>query len=72
MDKVTLRLTDQQINMINWFVEMGEFPSTSEAIRTAIREMIDSRSQKLIPRMELMKQVQERAKDGSAYIKMNG
>jgi Arc/MetJ-type ribon-helix-helix transcriptional regulator len=46
MQRVTLRLPEQQLKMIDMFVQYGEFPSASEAIRTAIRDLIDLRSEK--------------------------
>ena len=57
MQRITIRLPEQQLKMIDLMVDMGEFPSASEAIRTAIRDLIDQRSDKLIRYMQLMEQV---------------
>ncbi len=62
MQRVTLRLPEQQLKMIDMLVEYGEFPSASEAIRTAIRDLIDQRSEKLKGRMQLFEKAQEQAK----------
>ncbi|MCD4766693.1 MAG: ribbon-helix-helix protein, CopG family [Methanosarcinales archaeon] len=43
--------------MIDVMVNMGEFPSTSEAIRAAIRDLIDQRSDKLLRNMQLLERV---------------
>ncbi|MBW6519304.1 MAG: ribbon-helix-helix domain-containing protein [ANME-2 cluster archaeon] len=57
MQRVTLRLPEQQLKMIDVMVEQGEFPSTSEAIRTAIRDLIDQRSDKLLRNLQLMERI---------------
>ncbi len=54
MEKITIRLPEQQIQMIDFMVSQGEFPSTSEAIRTAVRELIDERGEKLLRRSEML------------------
>ena len=40
MERVTLRIPKQQIEEVERMVETGEFPNRSEAIRSAVREMI--------------------------------
>ncbi len=54
MEKITIRLPEQQIQMIDFMVAQGEFPSASEAIRTAVRELIDQRGEKLLRRSEML------------------
>lgn len=41
MERVTLRIPKQQIEEVEQMVETGQFPNRSEAIRSAVREMID-------------------------------
>ena len=41
MERVTLRIPKQQIEEVEQLVDSGEFPNRSEAIRSAIREMIN-------------------------------
>ena len=41
MERVTLRIPKQQIEEVEQLVETGEFPNRSEAIRSAVREMIN-------------------------------
>lgn len=43
MDRVTLRVPEQQVEEVERLVDEGEFPSRSEAIRTGIRELIRER-----------------------------
>ncbi|MBP2029688.1 hypothetical protein J2755_000608 [Methanohalophilus levihalophilus] len=54
MKRITIRLPDQQLDMIDYMVAQGEFPSASEAIRTAVRELIDERGEKLLRRSEMI------------------
>lgn len=58
--------------MIDWLVECGEFSSVSEAIRTAIRDMIDQRSEKIKSRLQLFEDVQKKAEDSITYLKKRG
>jgi len=41
MERVTLRAPAQQIESIEQLVDAGEFPNRSEAIRAAIRDLVD-------------------------------
>jgi Arc/MetJ-type ribon-helix-helix transcriptional regulator len=43
MERVTLRIPKQQIEEVEHMVETGEFPNRSEAIRSAVREMVNER-----------------------------
>ena len=44
MERVTLRIPKQQIEEVEQMVETGEFPNRSEAIRSAVREMLNEQS----------------------------
>ena len=72
MQRITIRLPEQQVKMIDLFVEYGEFPSASEAIRTAIRDMINQRSEKVRGRLQLFEDVQKKAEDSITYLKKRG
>ncbi|MDZ5812460.1 ribbon-helix-helix domain-containing protein [Halorubrum sp. AD140] len=41
MERVTLRIPKQQIDEVEQMVETGEFPNRSEAIRSAVRDMLN-------------------------------
>jgi len=45
MERVTLRIPKQQIDEVEQLVETGEFPNRSEAIRSAVRDMINEQSE---------------------------
>ena len=57
MQRITIRLPEQQLRMIDLMVDLGEFPSASEAIRTAIRDLIDQRNDKLFRNLQLMEHI---------------
>lgn len=57
MQRVTIRLPEQQLKMIDIMVDQGEFPSASEAIRAAIRDLIDRRSDNLIRNMQIIERI---------------
>ena len=41
MERVTLRIPKQQVEEVERMVDTGQFPNRSEAIRSAVREMIN-------------------------------
>jgi Arc/MetJ-type ribon-helix-helix transcriptional regulator len=45
MERVTLRIPKQQIEEVEQLVDTGEFPNRSEAIRSAVREMINEQNE---------------------------
>lgn len=52
MERITLRLPKQQLELIDKLVTAGEFPSKSEAIRAAVRDLVDTHYEKLLSRKE--------------------
>ncbi|MFC7204537.1 ribbon-helix-helix domain-containing protein [Haloferax namakaokahaiae] len=44
MERVTLRIPKQQIDEVERMVETGKFPNRSEAIRSAVREMLNEQT----------------------------
>jgi antitoxin ParD1/3/4 len=48
MQRITLRLPDQQIEMLQQMVEAGEFPTVSEAVRDAVRQLIERRAGRVL------------------------
>jgi len=42
-EKITLRLPEKYLRMIDFLVELDDFPSRSEAIRAAVRDMVYGR-----------------------------
>jgi len=48
MNRITLRLPDQQIEMLEQMVAIGEFPTVSEAVRAAVRQLIEERGGRVL------------------------
>ena len=48
MDRITIRLPPQQVEMLERLVEIGEFPSVSEAVRYAVRDFLSQKSDRII------------------------
>jgi len=45
MERVTLRIPKQQIDAVEQMVDSGQYPNRSEAIRAAVREMVDEQQE---------------------------
>lgn len=52
MDRITIRLPPQQVELLEKLVETGEFPTVSEAVRYAVREFLAGRSERIIRESE--------------------
>ena len=52
MDRITIRLPPQQVELLEKLVETGEFPTMSEAVRYAVREFLAGRSERIIRESE--------------------
>jgi Arc/MetJ-type ribon-helix-helix transcriptional regulator len=48
MQRITLRLPEQQINLLQQMVEAGEYPNVSEAVRAAVRELVEKRASRVL------------------------
>ncbi|HJJ90938.1 MAG TPA: type II toxin-antitoxin system ParD family antitoxin [Methanocorpusculum sp.] len=52
MDRITIRLPPQQVELLEKLVETGEFPTVSEAIRYAVREFLSGKTERIIRESE--------------------
>ena len=43
MERVTLRVPEEQLEMLDILVKLGDFPTVSEAIRAGVRDMVEKR-----------------------------
>ena len=48
MQRITLRLPEQQINLLQQIVDTGEYPNVSEAVRAAVRELVEKRANRVL------------------------
>lgn len=52
MERITIRLPRQQADMLEKLVEVGEFPTVSEAVRYAVRELIQKHASQVLKERE--------------------
>ena len=52
MDKVTIRLPRRYIRRLDFLVRVDDFPSRSEAIRTAVRDLLYERIELVLERQK--------------------
>ena len=48
MQRITLRLPEQQIHLLEQMVGSGEYPNVSEAVRAAVRELVEKRASRVL------------------------
>jgi len=48
MDRITIRLPQQQVELLEKLVDTGEYPTVSEAVRYAVRDFLNQRSDRII------------------------
>jgi len=48
MQRITLRLPEQQIKLLEQMVDSGEYPNVSEAVRAAVRELVEKRANRVL------------------------
>ncbi|MDD3621199.1 MAG: ribbon-helix-helix domain-containing protein [Methanofollis sp.] len=48
MERITIRLPRQQVEMLQRLVDNGEFPTVSEAVRHAVRDLIEKRGDRAL------------------------
>ncbi|MCX6694566.1 MAG: type II toxin-antitoxin system ParD family antitoxin [Methanomicrobiales archaeon] len=48
MKRITIRLPEQQIEIMEQMVDAGEFPTVSEAVRDAVRQLIEKRAGRVL------------------------
>jgi len=58
-EKVTIRLPRRYLRALDFLVELDDFPSRSEAIREAIRDMIYDRTEFVMEKIRKMEKAEE-------------
>jgi Arc/MetJ-type ribon-helix-helix transcriptional regulator len=59
LEKVTLRLPARYIRALDFLVKVDDFPSRSEAIRAAIRDLIYARLDLVADKMKRMEEAEK-------------
>ncbi len=63
LEKVTLRLPARYIRALDFLVKVDDFPSRSEAIRAAIRDLIYDRLDLVADKMKRMEEAEKTLAD---------
>lgn len=58
-EKITIRIPDRHLRAIDFLVEIDDFPSRSEAIRVAIRDLIYGRMELVMDRMKKLEHAEQ-------------
>ena len=58
-EKITIRVPKKFIDMLDFLVQVNDFPSRSEAIRSAIRDMVYERVDLVIEKMQRMQEAEK-------------
>jgi antitoxin ParD1/3/4 len=48
MERITIRLPRQQVDMLQRLVDLGEYPTISEAVRYAVRELVEKHGNRVL------------------------
>ena len=64
-DKITIRISHRHLRALDFLVQIDDFPSRSEAIRSAVRDLIYARLELVVDRMKKF----EHAEQSLAEIK---
>ena len=62
-EKITIRLPDSYIRMLDFLVEVDDSPTRSEAIREAIRNYIYDRTDLVMEKLQKMREAEKRLAD---------
>lgn len=66
-DKITIRIPKKHLKAIDFLVETDDFPSRSEAIRSAIRDLIYARLELVVDRMKKFEHAEQALADIKIY-----
>jgi len=58
-EKITIRIPDRHLRAIDFLVEIDDFPSRSEAIRVAIRDLIYAQTELVMDRMKKIEHAEQ-------------
>ncbi|MFW6173509.1 MAG: ribbon-helix-helix domain-containing protein [Elusimicrobiota bacterium] len=65
-EKITIRLPKSYLERIDFLVDMDDFPSKSEAIRTAVRDMLYYRIDLVAEKVEKMAEQEQKMAQAKA------
>ena len=59
-EKITIRLPKSFLTTLDFLVRVDDFPSRSEAIRTAVRDMIYARADMVMEKVKKFRELKEK------------
>ncbi len=66
-EKITIRVPERHLRALDLLVEIDDFPSRSEAIRAAVRDLIYSRLELVVDRMKKFEHAEQALATVKAY-----
>lgn len=66
-EKITIRIPERHLRALDMLVEIDDFPSRSEAIRAAIRDLIYTRLELVVDRMKKLEHAEQTLAVTKAY-----
>ena len=58
-EKITIRVPKKFVNALDFLVEVDDFPSRSEAIRAAIRDLVYNRVELVMDKIKKMQEAEQ-------------
>lgn len=68
-EKITLRLPKRYLKALDFLVEVDDFPSRSEAVRAAIRDLVYSRVELVTDKLKRIQEAEKSLSDMETFKK---
>jgi len=68
-EKITLRLPKRYLKALDFLVEVDDFPSRSEAVRAAIRDLVYSRVELVTDKLKKIQEAEKSLADMESFKK---
>ncbi|HII40823.1 MAG TPA: ribbon-helix-helix protein, CopG family [Thermoplasmata archaeon] len=68
-EKITLRLPKRYLKALDFLVEVDDFPSRSEAVRAAIRDLVYSRVELVTDKLKRIQEAEKSLADMESFKK---
>jgi len=66
-EKITIRIPKRHLKALDFLVEIDDFPSRSEAIRAAIRDLIYARLELVVDRIKKFEHAEQTLAEARVY-----
>ncbi len=68
-EKITLRLPKRYLKALDFLVEVDDFPSRSEAVRAAIRDLVYARVELVTDKLKRIQEAEKSLADAESFKK---